>query len=135
MKKKLQTDILEERYGIIHSKVLTHTKDKREVFLLDQKGIVREYAFTFFPEVDNRLSVINRKIRRGGLIGKTFRDNGYDIIKRKKKNFIIELPVWLKKEFSTDERSAQASMYEFCVRKEAGSLKTYGFIFDIYNPK
>ena len=85
---KLQSDVLEQKYGSIYAEVLTHSKHIREVFLLDQKRIKREYAVTFFPDkVDRALLQVNKKIKNGGLIGKTFRDNGYNIIKRKKKNF------------------------------------------------
>ena len=135
MIKRLQTDKLEKDYGPIRAQVLRHSKHIREVFLVDQKGIKREYAMTFFPEKpDKDLAVINRKIKNGGLIGKTFRDNGYDIIKRKKKNFTVELSMWLKKSFETNKISTKASFYEFCVKKGSGALNIYGTILEIYNP-
>lgn len=134
-KNLLQSDKLEKAYGPISAQVIKHDKYTREVFLSDQKGVKREYAVAFFPENPHKdLMAINRKIKNGGLIGKTFRDNGYDIIKRKKKNFTIQLPGWLKKDFSTNKKSAEASIYEFCVKKGSGPLKVYGIIFEIYNP-
>lgn len=136
IKNLLQSDKLEKAHGPIHIEVLKHDKHTREVFLSDQKGIKREYAITFFSKnPDKDLAAVNRKIKSGGLIGKTFRDGGYDIIKRKKKNFTIELTERLKKEFSTNKNSAKSSIYEFYVKKGTGSLKLYGTIFEIYNPK
>ena len=135
IKNRLQSDKLEKAYGLIHAEVIKHNKHIREVFLSDGKGIKREYAITFFPDrVDKTLLQIDKKIKSGGLIGKTFRASGYDIIKRRKKNFIIELPEWLKKEFLTNKNSAKASLYEFCVKKGSKALKVYGTIFEIYNP-
>lgn len=134
-KNLLQSDKLEKAYGPVHGQVLKHNKHTREVFLSDEKGIKREYAITFFPDkVDKTLLQIDKKIKNGGLIGKTFRDNGYDIIKRKKRNFTIELPEWLRKKFSTNKKSTKSSIYEFCVKKGSGALKVYGIIFEIYNP-
>lgn len=136
MKNRLQSDKLEKTYGPIHAQVLRHNKNIRELFLSDQRGVKREYAITLFSEnPDKDLMAVNRKIKSGGLIGKTFQDNGYDIIKREKKNFTIELPGWLKKEFLTNKKSAKASAYEFCVKKGSGPLEVYGTIFEIYNPK
>src|SRR3989344_5240000 len=90
---KLQSDVLEQKYGSIYAEVLTHSKHIREVFLLDQKRIKREYAVTFFPDkVDRALLQVNKKIKNGGLIGKTFRDNGYNIIKTKKQVLIANYP-------------------------------------------
>ena len=46
--KKLHTDILEEKYGKIHSEVLRHDDFMRESLLLDEDNIARTYALTIF---------------------------------------------------------------------------------------
>ena len=44
---RLHTDVLEERYGPISSRVLVHNDKIRRAHLIDQKGISRTYAITF----------------------------------------------------------------------------------------
>ena len=62
---KLHTDVLEEKYGKIHAKVLKHNSNIRESLLVDSKGITRTYALTFFNGWENKeVEGINEEIKK-----------------------------------------------------------------------
>ena len=50
---RLHTDILEEKYGPISTKLIRHDNKIREAHLVDFKGISRTYAITFINESKN----------------------------------------------------------------------------------
>ena len=82
--KKLHTDVLESKYGKIHSEVFRHDNFMREAFLSDENGVARTYALTIFQYDRNNeeIKAIDDAIKNGGLIGKVFRDFGFEVRKR-----------------------------------------------------
>ncbi|MFH1802380.1 MAG: hypothetical protein ABH864_02915 [archaeon] len=63
---RLHTDVLEEKYGPIHSKVLVHDEKVRLSHLVDKKGISRTFAITFFQgPFDKNIKRINEEIKKG----------------------------------------------------------------------
>lgn len=132
---KLHTDILEEKYGEIHAKVIKHTSKIRESFLVDSKGITRTYALTFFNGNQNKeVEKINDQIKKGEAIGKAFRKKGYTIRKNVLDVFIIKIPLWLKKEFHTKEDYAKARLSEFYAKKHGDNSIIYGIVTEVYTP-
>ena len=132
---KLHTDILEERYGEIHAKVLKHTSEIRESLLVDSKNIARTYALTFFENWnDKEVEEINEEIKHGEAIGKAFRKKGYTIRKNVLDVFAIKLPTWLKKEFNTKEEFAKARLSEFYAKKHGKNSIIYGIVTEVYTP-
>ena len=132
---KLHTDILEERYGQIHAKVLKHNSKIRESLLVDSKDIARTYALTFLEDWNNQeIMGINDEIKRGEAIGKAFRKKGYTIRKNVLDVFIIKLPSWLKKAFHTKDSSAKARLSEFYAKKQGQIPIIYGIVTEVYTP-
>ncbi|MEI6732234.1 MAG: hypothetical protein WCK90_06175 [archaeon] len=132
---KLHTDILEEKYGPIHSTVIKHNDKIREALLADDKNIARTYALTFLSsKMPKEFKKINSEIKKGKPIGKVFREHGYIIRKNVLDVFIIALPGWLRKEFATEERFAKARLSEFYAKKEHASAQIYGIVTEVYTP-
>lgn len=132
---KLHTDVLEEKYGLIASKVLKHDNDIREALLIDMKGIARTYALTFLSNnFSGEIKDINEEIKSGKPIGKAFREKGYIVRKNVLDVFIIKIPTWLKKEFDTKETKAKARLSEFYAKKEGSQPVIYGIVTEVYTP-
>ncbi|MFA6421936.1 MAG: hypothetical protein WCV92_00830 [Candidatus Buchananbacteria bacterium] len=145
VKKKLHTDILEQKYGPIHAVVLRHdralknkkkTERTREARLVDKNNILRTYALTFLTyDTNNKeLVKIDDEIRQGGLIGKVFRKHGYIIKKNVIDVFIAPIPLWMKKDFAVKVKRAKYRMSEFYAKKKNLSPVIYGIVLEIYSP-
>lgn len=134
--KKLHTDVLESRYGKIHSEVLRHDDFMREALLSDEKNIARTYALTIFEYDRNNIEIksINEAIKNGGLIGKVFRDFGYEVRKNVTGVFLIENPRWLKDKFLNQNKKSKSRLSEFYAKKETGEPIIYGTVLEIYSP-
>jgi len=132
---RLHTDVLEEKYGSISSKVLVHDDKIRLAHLVDSKGISRTFAITFFlnnwtTDVRN----INEEIRKGQPIGKSFREHEYAIRKNVLEVYRIKIPQWLKEEFATHDNYAKARLSEFYAKKKGSPPVIYGVVVEIYSP-
>jgi len=134
--KKLHTDVLEEKYGPIHTEVLRHDDEIREAHLSDEKGVSRTYALTFltFDHKNKEIAEINEEIRAGGAIGKTFREHGYEVRKNVIRVYVIDLPEQLKKKFDVTEGQAKARLSEFYAEKNGEPPIIYGIVTEIYSP-
>lgn len=134
---RLHTDVLEDFYGPISAKVIRHDKTLRESHLIDEKGISRTYAITFFPKKEQNLEIkkINEEIRKGAAIGKCFRTHKYTIRKNVLDVYIVKLPLWLKKEFSTKHDFAKARISEFMAKKTNSIPVVYGMVIEVYSPE
>lgn len=131
---RLHTDILEEKYGHITSKVLRHDTI-REAHLVDSKGISRTYAITFLNKSYNREIIkINKKIKNGNPIGKAFREYDYAIRKNVLDVFKIKIPIWLKKSFQVNDNYAKARLSEFYAKRRDHEPVIYGIVVEIYSP-
>jgi hypothetical protein len=132
---KLHTDILEEKYGEIHAKVLKHNSKIRESLLVDSKDIARTYALTFFENWNSKeVERIDEEIKNGEAIGKAFRKEGFTIRKNVLDVFIIKLPAWLKKDFHTKDNFAKARLSEFYAKKHGNNPIIYGIVTEVYTP-
>jgi hypothetical protein len=134
--KKLHTDVLEAKYGKIHSEVLRHDDFMREAFLSDEKNIARTYALTIFEydKSNSEIKVIDDAIKHGGLIGKTFRDFGYEVRKNVTGVFVIENPKWLQDTFSCKDERSKSRLSEFYAKRETGEPLIYGTVLEVYSP-
>jgi len=134
--KKLHTDVLEEKYGPIHSEVLLHNNEVREMHMLDENNISRTYAVTFFTFDRNNEEIlkIDNEIKNGGLIGKTFRKYGYEVRKNVVSVFITELPDSLKEKMKIVEKEAKVRISEFYAKKQGEQPFIYGVVSEIYSP-
>lgn len=134
--KKLHTDVLEEKYGPVHSEVLRHDDEVREVHIEDEKGISRTYALTFFTfdRANQEISAIDAEIRSGGLIGKVFREHGYEIRKNVIRVFLAELSEPLREKMATEEEKAKVRLSEFYAKKEGAEPFIYGVVSEVYSP-
>jgi hypothetical protein len=132
---KLHTDILEEKYGLISTKVIKHNSKIREALLVDSKGVARTYALTFLNKlIDKDIKEINEEIKKEKAIGKAFREKGYTIRKNVLDVFIMKIPKWLQKEFSTKENNAKARLSEFYAKKQNSKPLIYGIVTEVYTP-
>ncbi|MEK6890724.1 MAG: hypothetical protein AABX03_01155 [Nanoarchaeota archaeon] len=132
---RLHTDVLEEKYGKISSRVLIHNDQIRLAHLIDSKGISRTFAITFFVnDWTNDVKKINEEIKNGKPIGKVFRDHEYAIRKNVLEVYKIKIPNWLKKDFDTNENYAKARLSEFYAKKKDKSPEIYGIVVEIYSP-
>jgi hypothetical protein len=145
VKDALHTDVLEEKYGPIHAVVLRHDNVAeaktgemriREARLVDEKDVLRTYALTFltYDRRDADLARVDEEIRKGGLIGKTFRENGYTVKKNVVDVFILDIPDWMQKDFRADTSNAKARFTEFYAKKEDGNPVIYGTVLEVYSP-
>lgn len=134
--KKLHTDVLESKYGPIHSEILKHDDFMREVFLSDENNIARTYALTIFQYDKNNIEIktIDNLIKNGGLIGKTFKDNGFEVRKNVTSVFTINNPQWLKDSFSDNGEKSKARLSEFYAKKEGNEPIVYGTVLEVYSP-
>lgn len=116
---RLHTDVLEDKYGPMSTKVLRHDNNIREAHLIDSKKISRTFALTFFPKkhLNKDIQNINEEIKNGESIGKAFRKHKYSIRKNVLDVYIVELPIWLKKDFKTDSDFAKARISEFYAKQ------------------
>jgi hypothetical protein len=134
--KKLHTDVLESKYGKIHSEVLRHDDFMREAFLSDENSIARTYALTIFEYDKNNqeIKAIDDAIKNGGLIGKAFRDFGFEVRKNVTGVFVVENPQWLKSKFSDENEKSKSRLSEFYAKKETGEPIIYGTVLEVYSP-
>jgi hypothetical protein len=134
---RLHTDVLEDKYGPITAKVIRHDNEIREVHLIDEGGVSRTYALTFFTH-DNQsieeITQINEQIKSGSAIGKAFKEHGYSIRKNVIDVYTIHLSKELKSEFQHDSDFAKARLSEFYAKKENGEPIIYGTVVEIYSP-
>lgn len=145
VKDRLHTDILEQKYGPIHAVVLRHDNVRemkigaeriREARLTDEKDILRTYALTFltYDKRNDEIANIDDEIRRGGLIGQTFKKYGYTVKKNVIDVFIMAIPSWMKEDFKADTEEAKARLTEFYAKKEENTPIIYGTVLEIYSP-
>ncbi len=134
--KKLHTDVLESKYGKIHSEVFRHDNFMREAFLSDENGVARTYALTIFQYDRNNeeIKAIDDAIKNGGLIGKVFRDFGFEVRKNVTGVFVIENPQWLRDKFSDKNEKSKSRLSEFYAKKETGEPIIYGTVLEVYSP-
>lgn len=78
--------------------------------------------------------MIDREIKNGGLIGKTFRQHGYEIRKNVIDVYTIKLSQKLKKAFSHKSDFAKARLSEFYAKKESHDPVLYGIVVEVYSP-
>jgi hypothetical protein len=133
---KLHTDVLKEKYGKISAKVIKHDDKMREAHLVDEDGVSRTYALTFFTEEkkDPEIQKIDENIRSGSPIGEAFRLNGYEIRKNVIAVYVLKIPPWLRKDFRTKSKLAKARLSEFYAKKKDEKPIIYGTVVEIYSP-
>jgi len=134
--KILHTDVLESKYGKIHSEIIKHDDFMREVYLSDENNIARTYALTIFQYDKNNqeIKTIDDSIKNGGLIGKTFRDFGFEIRKNVTGVFLLENPDWLKDKFDDQSNQSKARLSEFYAKNETSDPVIYGTVLEVYSP-
>jgi hypothetical protein len=134
--KRLHTDVLEDKYGSVHPEVIRHNDKVREIHMADSKGISRTYAITFFTfdRQNKEILAIDDQIKHGGLIGKTFRDYGYEVRKNVISVFVTELPEKLREKMETLDEKAKVRLAEFYAKKEGEEPFIYGIVSEIYSP-
>jgi hypothetical protein len=145
-KERLHSDVLEEKYGPIHSEVLRHDDVKeerdegdlpmREAHLCDGNEVSRTYALTFltYDKADDEFYEIDSEIRNGGMIGKAFREHEFVVKKNVIDVFTLPLTPELKEKFKTDIEYAKARFSEFYARRGNEEPKIYGRVLEVYTP-
>ena len=130
-------DVLEEKYRPIHADIVRQNDEFREVHLVDDLGISRTYALTFFSKnVDytGELKSIDDTIKSGGSIGKTFGEHGYSIEKNVLLVDIVKLPEDIMQRFGMPNKFAKARISEFYAKNETCNPIIYGTVLEIYSP-
>lgn len=132
---RLHTDVLEEKYGEIFSKLIKHNNKIRIAHLVDKKGISRTYAITFFDyPLNEEIKKINESIKDDNPIGKEFRKEGYSIRKNVVDVFITKMSKKLQQKFKTKEKFAKTRLSEFYASKKNKNPEIYGIVAEIYSP-
>jgi hypothetical protein len=133
---RLHTDLLQEVFGPISIRLLRHNNEVREAHLVDRQDISRTFAVTFLaPPYPEELARIDAEIRDGAPIGKTFSRYGYEVRKNVLKTLAVELPAWLRTEFSHPSLVARALLFEFLARVDTRPPELYGTVVEIYSPE
>jgi hypothetical protein len=143
---KLHSDVLEDRFGPIHSVVLRHDDTRAEragefalrwADLCDAAGVSRTHALTYltYDADDHDLYTIDREIHDGGMIGKTFRRYGFEVRKNVIDVFVIDLTEDLRRRFATDAGAAKARFAEFYAKREGAEPRIYAHVLEIYHPE
>ncbi|MEK7202155.1 MAG: hypothetical protein AAB669_01325 [Patescibacteria group bacterium] len=131
----LHTEHLEKKYGPIHAEVLHHDTEYREALLDDESGISRTYALTFLAEQQSpEIAEIDKLIREGGAIGKTFQDFGFRVRKNVIDVYLLEANPWLQEKFKEKEGQVKARLSEFLAAKDNGRPIVYGTVMEAYTP-
>ncbi|HEY8108806.1 MAG TPA: hypothetical protein VIF43_02250 [Patescibacteria group bacterium] len=101
----LTTDIMEAQFGPVHAEVLSQTRRRREVAVkVRRTGQVLEYAVVSFdPAGAAAYPAIDRKIRRGSLMGQTFRDAGVPFLREENPPTKVRLSERLRELFGASE--------------------------------
>ena len=144
LKDRLHTDVLEEKYGTVTSKLIRHDDTRttvdalpiREVHIVDSENISRTYALTFltYDSSNETIYDIDQQIKNGGLIGKTFRNHGYEIRKNVVDVFTVKLSDSLKEWFKVGDNQAKARLAEFYAHKDGNETLIYGYVLELYSP-
>ena len=143
---KLHSDVLEDRFGPIHSVVLRHDDTRAErddefairwADLCDADGVSRTHALTYltYAPDDDDLYTIDREIHDGGMIGKTFRRYGFEVRKNVIDVFVVDLTEDLQRRLATDAGAAKGRFAEFYAKREGSEPRIYGHVLEIYHPE
>jgi hypothetical protein len=135
-KKQLHTDRLEARFGPVRAQIHEHTDSRRVIDIVDETGVSRTHAVTWFdnPNPVGMLAPAREKIRNGALLGKTIRDEGYDIEKAVLEEGIVEIPGWLADRFFTDADETEYKVYKF-ICHDGEHSETFGIVCELYSPE
>jgi len=133
---RLHTDVLEERFGPITVRVLRHDDDVREAHLVDGRGVSRTFAITLFPREGHSRDIaeVDRAIRAGAPMGKTFVEYNYLIHKNILDIRTVRIPPWLRLAFCDQHGSTNACLIEFLVCRARERPQIYGLLAEIYHP-
>lgn len=133
---KLHTDVLEAKYGQVHTRILRHDNQIRLAHLEDANGISRTFAITLFPSRPFRgeIAKINEQIKRGEAIGKAFRQNGYEVRKNVIAVYTTVLPETIRQAFMETREKAKVRLSEFLARKGNQKPVVYATVAEIYSP-
>jgi len=131
---RLHSDNLEQAYGKIRARVIHHSVRMRRAHLVDQYGISRTFALTYYthPIKDPQVRRVDQEIKAGGLIGKTFRKYGFVVRKNVLAVGVLEAPRWLADAYHETPGKIKFRVSEFIARKQAGSPTVYGTVVEIY---
>lgn len=132
---KLHTDELELRYGKVQAVVIEHNYLRRVIDIVDANKVSRTHAITWFPEnlQNDPLEKVRGEIKKGALVGKTFKQNDYEIFKNTLESGVVKLPTRLKLSFDNNSDYANFKIYEFWAIKE-NRKSLFGVIAEIYSP-
>lgn len=133
---RLQTDALEDRYGLIRAQVLHHGDGYRAAHLVDSPRVSRTFALTLLPPsgVEAPLRRLDDRLHAAGSMGKTFREQGFVVRKNVLRVFVAGLPPWLRHAFQSDDACAKARVSEFVVRRAACPPMVFGVVVEIDHP-
>lgn len=142
---KLNTDVLQAKYGKITADVLRHDNVKeierwqeriREARLIDKDNILRVYALTFltFDKNNQEIATIDEEIRLWWLIWVTFREHWYIVKKNVLDVFMMDIPDWIENDFMTTWGKAKARISEFYAKSESTHPLIYGIVLEVYSP-
>lgn len=134
--KLLHTDILEEKYWKIHTDIHIHDDTHRIVDLCDEKGISRTRAITIFLKEsrNDEIYSIDTIIKSWWLIGKTFRDFGYEVRKNVVSVYVVKLSDDLKKSFGIIAMTGKIRLSEFYAKSKTSQPILYWIVAEIYSP-
>jgi hypothetical protein len=116
---RLHQEDLEKLFGPITPHVLVHNDDVRVVHLENKQGennqgTSRTYALTFFPKKreNGDIEAVDKDIRAGGAIGRTFREHGYEVGRNFLADITVKLPEWLKSKFDPQDEESLKKMLQ-----------------------
>jgi len=106
---KLHTYTLEKKFGHIDGRIIKQDKNIRIIHLKDGKGISRTLGIVRFLNADKKvIKGAHKKIKNGGLLGKTFKDFKINFRKEFVGSLRVKLPDWLKNDFNTKQNNGFA---------------------------
>jgi hypothetical protein len=130
----LLSEELTNRYGMIKINILHQDNDYRTSILVDGDGNPKSIAVCMFSKelFSEGLKSAHEKIMKGGLIGETIKNCGYNVIKMQRCRFLIDTPIL----FNTGKiEQTNGRFYDITAENSDGKVEIYGTICEIYHPE
>lgn len=132
---KLHTDIIEEKFGGFSIIILSQDEEIRIVNIVDKNEVPRTRAVSRFlyKGDDDDIVVCLNIIKKGGSIGKVFRENGFKIKKNILKHGYVKIDKKIQEAFDVSQEKTSFKIYDFLVCKDNGYIDVIR-ILEIYSP-
>ena len=135
---QLLTDKLEKYFGEISPNIVEENAQYRVCHLVDCNGVSGAYTMIFYTNSNSAFGKYIdavKEIKKGALVGKTFRKHKAKLLKRNILKSKLKLSKKLKNSFQCNQDSAMSCLYNMSVVWENDLPIEFGMVYEIYSPK